>query len=81
MWLKQVWVCLVLVAGTQALHEPQERETVDDFIINGVDAQNIRSNLRFVYTVVHPLQLEVTFLTSQIDVPFNVDYVPMYSTI
>ncbi|XP_050737432.1 N-acetylated-alpha-linked acidic dipeptidase 2-like isoform X1 [Eriocheir sinensis] len=59
MWLKQVWVCLVLVAGTQALHEPQERETVDDFIINGVDAQNIRSNLRFLTQKQHLAGTEV----------------------
>lgn len=72
MWLKQVWVCLVLVAGTQAFQQIQERETVDDFIINSVDAQNIRSNLRYVCTIVHPLQLWVIMYISLADAPFNV---------
>lgn len=46
MWRKEAWVCLALVAFTQALNE---RETVDDFIINSVNAQNIRDNLRCVF--------------------------------
>lgn len=42
---------LVLVTSLVCTQEceSQGKEAVDDFIINSVDAQNIRSNLRYVF--------------------------------